>query len=335
MSNSELFQALNMFKSGVQDLNTQRVIAQANEAVAQVKASVTNEQEQRSQLQNISNQLVATMAGMGVPATTMAAAAQAIGPKQFANGDAMLTEAALTGSSYLRQGGLQANKDTQADERAKAAQAFEYAKALKEMDIEASGARQQAKMQRMRPLQNAEIQRITAQEDSFGIAQDILARVQANPDLVGILAGRVPARGQLEPEFAAFKADLGRFFDKYRVSTTGAGASEKEILMLMTRMAQETDTPATFGAKMESYLKEVNGSRKRYLSNLRRANANVEQFNEDMLASPAGSTAPAAPAGKPGAPAAPQGMREVTVKGPDGRLIKAFKDANGNYYAAE
>jgi hypothetical protein len=76
----DLFQALQMFQSGVKDLAFSSALSQANEQVQQIKAQVTNEQEQRAALHQVSQGLVARMAGLGVPATTIAQVAGAVGP---------------------------------------------------------------------------------------------------------------------------------------------------------------------------------------------------------------------------------------------------------------
>jgi hypothetical protein len=101
MSDIDLATALNMFKQGTQDLAFQRSLSAANEQVQQIKASDANEQQQRAQLQQVSNGLVTHMAGLGIPATTMQMVAGAIGPKQYGNANQMAMDANLTGNSEL------------------------------------------------------------------------------------------------------------------------------------------------------------------------------------------------------------------------------------------
>jgi len=97
----DLFTALKMFKGGVQELQFKRTLASANEQVQQIKASEANEQEQRAQLQAVANQLTMQMAGLGIPATTMAQVTGAVGPKQFDSAGAMLLEGVQSGNQGL------------------------------------------------------------------------------------------------------------------------------------------------------------------------------------------------------------------------------------------
>jgi hypothetical protein len=125
MAMQDLYTALQMFGDGVNQLQTQRAITGANEQVQQIRASEASEQEKRAAMQQISNNLVSHLAGMGTPATTLQAVAGAIGPKQFANANQMNEEALLTGNSVL--GGL-----------AKQQQDFENNKAFELARIKAS-----------------------------------------------------------------------------------------------------------------------------------------------------------------------------------------------------
>lgn len=102
MAMDDLFQALNMFKQGAQELGVGNAIRGANQAVQDLKASTMKEEEKRAQLQSISNGLVAHLAGIGAPATTLQAVAGAIGPKQYANSNQMNLEGVLTGNEKLR-----------------------------------------------------------------------------------------------------------------------------------------------------------------------------------------------------------------------------------------
>lgn len=101
MADMDLGQALSMFKEGAQQLSLSRALSQANDQVQQIKSSELNDQQQRQQLQQLSNSLVTHMAGMGIPATTIQAVAGAVGPKQFANSNQMYMEGALTGNQQL------------------------------------------------------------------------------------------------------------------------------------------------------------------------------------------------------------------------------------------
>lgn len=290
--NDDLFKALSMFQSGVKDLFAQRTIAGANDAVQQLRASEMDEQQKRAELQNISNQLVGQLSGLGVPATTIAQVAGTIGPKQYASPAAAAMEGVLSGDQKLVEAAGQADMAMQQGNLAQQRQQQQFM--ASENAKTRAHQRELAGMKtgKLQPLVDSQTTRLHAQEDTFAIGNDLMTKVKENPDLVGILAGRVPMRPQLEAEFGAFQSTLGRFFDKYRLATTGQGAGEGELKMLMTRVARETDSPETFVAKMNSYLEETNGSRKRYLGVLKKAKRDVENFSDDLTGG--SSQAPAA-----------------------------------------
>lgn len=109
MAMDDLFTALNMFKQGVGQLQTSRVIGQANEAVQTIRASEGNEQAKRAQLQDVSNQLVGHMTALGNPVSAIQQVAQQFGPKQFASADAAILEGTLSGNKQLTAMGVQAD----------------------------------------------------------------------------------------------------------------------------------------------------------------------------------------------------------------------------------
>lgn len=108
--NSDLFTALQMFQSGVKDLFAQRTIAQANDAVQQVKAQEGDQFKQRAALQGIANQLTLSLAGQGANPQQIAMAAGAIAPKQFATSDQAILEGTMTGDKTLVDRGIQADQ---------------------------------------------------------------------------------------------------------------------------------------------------------------------------------------------------------------------------------
>lgn len=101
--NDDLFTALKMFRDGAQQLSTQRAITAATEQVNQVKQTELDEHKQRAAIQQISNGMVAQLAGIGAPATTIAQVAGALGPKEYANSNQMNADALLTGNTSLAQ----------------------------------------------------------------------------------------------------------------------------------------------------------------------------------------------------------------------------------------
>jgi hypothetical protein len=110
--NQELFQALQMFKQGVGELAFARSLQQANQQVRDIKGSEMDEAEQRAALSQVANSLTMSMAGMGVPATTIAQVSGAVAPKQFASADQMMGEGFQSGNQGLVDLGKQWDEAT-------------------------------------------------------------------------------------------------------------------------------------------------------------------------------------------------------------------------------
>ena len=101
MPMDDLYQALNMFKAGVKDLNVARVISGANEQVQAIRASEADEAAKRQALTQLSQQLVGQMGAIGAPAADIAQQAGNIMPKSYANANAMNEDALMTGNAEL------------------------------------------------------------------------------------------------------------------------------------------------------------------------------------------------------------------------------------------
>lgn len=97
----DLFKAMSMFSESAKGLALQRAITGANDQVSQIRSSELKEEQKRAELENVSRNLVARMAGIGAPATTIQQVAGAIGPKQYANADQMMMEGVLSGNQGL------------------------------------------------------------------------------------------------------------------------------------------------------------------------------------------------------------------------------------------
>jgi hypothetical protein len=281
----DLFKALKMFSDGTKELAFTNALDQANQQVQDIKTSIDDKQQQRLALQDVSNRLVTQMAQYGVPATTMAQVAGAVGPKHYNTPAEAAIEGTLGGDKTLVDAAANADKAAQAGniEQLKISQDFlgkEHAK-----DRALKWAMLNDKKNKTIPLTQGQLDKLNAQEDAIAIGTDIMAKVKQNPDLVGFLAGRVPLRDQEDPEFAAFKASLDRFSDKYRLAVTGQGAGPKELQMLLSRTPQSTDVTQTFLAKMDGYVKETNGSRQRAMKNYKNAKRDIGNFAEDLLSS--------------------------------------------------
>lgn len=324
MAMDDLYKALQMFQSNVNDFQMSEVLRGANREVATIKASAMKEEEKRAALFNISNSLVNQMGQLGAPVSSIAQQALAAGPQQFANGDQAILEGNLQGRPDLVKSGIDSNTASKNDELNLAREQRAWMSAEKALDREAEAGKAGQK-QSAKPLPVAILTQLQASDDVMMMGNELAEITRANPDLVGILAGRIPARGAADADFAAFRAQLGRFFDKYRVATTGQAASEKEMEMLLKRMAQETDTPEAFEKKLAGYLNETNAIRKRKLTNYKRGKYDVSEFEEDISGLTLKSQTSEAPAEKIVT------LRDKTT----GQMIKARIGKDGKAYPVQ
>lgn len=102
MADDDLFTALKMFGTGVKQYQVQSAIGDANDYVQQLKAADLSDQQKRSELQGLSNQLVMHLSGLGVQSDQVKQAAAAVAPKAFADSDAMMGEAIQSGNQTMK-----------------------------------------------------------------------------------------------------------------------------------------------------------------------------------------------------------------------------------------
>lgn len=79
----DLYQALEQFKKGAQELAIGNAISDANQAVQQIKGSQMKEEEKRSALQDLSNRMVMGLAGIGAPAATVEMVYKGMAPRTY------------------------------------------------------------------------------------------------------------------------------------------------------------------------------------------------------------------------------------------------------------
>lgn len=102
MADLDLATALQMFTQGTKELAYTRALTNANDTVRQIKASTIAEEQKRSALHDVANQLTMQMASLGTPATTIQAVSNSISPK-FGSPEEMNMEALLTGNHQLEE----------------------------------------------------------------------------------------------------------------------------------------------------------------------------------------------------------------------------------------
>lgn len=334
MAMDDLLTAIQMFNKSVDEYKLTEALQGASRQAQDIKASAMKEEEKRAALQGISNQLVSQMGAFGAPVASIAQQAAAVGPHQFANGDAAILEGKLSNNPFLVNAGVSANELAKKDELKLADANRAFLGQQKELDRENALTIAGMKKPGAKPLSQGELTKLQEHDDAYMAGQELKDLVTNNPQLVGVFAGRVPLRKELEGDYSRFQAALGRFQDVYRRAITGQGAGPSELNMLMSRLPSGTDPTSTFIGKMDDFLKQTNTSRTRYLTNLKRANRDVTQYETDLngmsISNPAGNAA--APAGHP----AMNSTKLVTLRDKNtGQLVQAVLGADGKYYPAQ
>jgi hypothetical protein len=107
--------------------------------------------------------------------------------------------------------------------------------------------------------------------------KDLLSQIKSNKNWVGPVDGRIPDL-LVGKDQVAFRSALGKLKDAYRKAVTGAGASNKEIEMLESRLPSENDSFDNFISKADSSLKGLLRQKDLFLDNLEKSGQNVENF---------------------------------------------------------
>lgn len=239
--NPDFTTALQMFVNGTKELAMTRALSGANEAVAQVKGSELNEQKQRAAMQGIANNLVLQMTGLGANADQIQLAGKAVGPAPLPT--IQSTEQALyMGDDVQKKAAL-------------GAQAREQRYALDRIAAQNAGRLdlQSAKVDntKSKALTTEELNKINNFDDASGAMKAINGMLDKDTTLVGPIDANKPFRDKYDPSYGAFRTELGQLLDAYRVAVTGAGASEKELKTLESRMPNGTETETVFRAKLK------------------------------------------------------------------------------------
>jgi hypothetical protein len=278
MSLQELFQAMGMFKEGLTQMSVARGISTAQEQMNELNATATDELEKRSALQGIANNLALNLGKTGAPVHQIQSAVGAIAPAAIRTPEDAMMQGGLAG----KKGESLMNLGREVDMMA-AAPAFEQQKRSqdfqsKENAIDRAARSEMAavkKSPRTRNMTQAEIKEISTLEHGESVIGETLAAIEGDPKLAGILAGRIPMRGKIDPSYAALKMKLEQQFNAYRQQITGAAASDKELETLKAAMPNLTDSPSEFKAKARVFMQMARSLRNRRLRTLDKVGVNI------------------------------------------------------------
>ncbi len=271
--NSDLYQALQMFNQGMHQAATTQAVNDATAAMNQIHGQGLDEGAQRQQLDGLSKQLALRLTGIGAPAAAVQQAMQAVGPRQYGSVAEMQMEGALTGNKYL-----QSTAKTMSDIATKKMQQekqFEQKLKLGEIAAQGGNALQVQMMKNMADKQAAnkitaeDVTKLSAIDDISSYGKDLIQRLNTSKGaLSGPLSSIARDLNPNDADFAAFKADTGRFFDLYRVAVTGAGASPGELKMLEKNVPTVSDRPEIFKRKMQNMIRFAEMKKSNHVKNL-------------------------------------------------------------------
>lgn len=289
----DLFQALQMFQQGVKDVAFSSALNQANEQVQQIKASITNEAEQRAALHQVSQDIVGRMTAMGATGAQLQAAQTAFGPRQFANSNAMAAEAVMGGDPALMG-------------KAAELQAFEQNPAYKVALLQAKAATRgggdqmaQLKFEEMKQqFADKEFAKFSKALDptaevrsSFGRAAQTIQRANALETLVGKASFDLQAANKLPPNMvfelatglaSMVKGGVPAESDIAHFAPQTVGMKEAELKQFLSNELQG----ANAGAWVQLYSKTIQRERAEMQIEvedtvLKRARGNIRLYDRD------------------------------------------------------
>jgi hypothetical protein len=276
----DLLKAIGMYQDSVQQAATTNALNEASQFANEINMNITDEAQKRNVLQDMGNQLAMRLVGTGANASHIQAAFQAVQPKQFATPEAAIQEGVMTGNKGLQQLGTQVsdlvfNKQMkQAQIKDDLATKAEQRKFMREASI------QMLKDRGGKQLTNEEIKPITLADTSLDSLDAIESLFRATDGWsVGPLAGNIPDVFA-QKNSIAMETEVLRLQDSYRSLVTGAGAGDKELARLATRLPEMTDRPEVFNTKLQQFKIGMERYKERSLKNFGLAGRDISRFKE-------------------------------------------------------
>ena len=126
-------------------------------------------------------------------------------------------------------------------------------------------------------LSDKQVESVNEFDDSLNKMQDALSQLGNKTEWVGSVDARIPDMF-VGNDQVAFRSAVGRMEDAYRKLITGAGASNKELSRLASRLPSTTDTYKDFVSKAKNFVSEVQKAKSTHLSNFEKQGKNVEAW---------------------------------------------------------
>lgn len=320
----DLFTALNMLKESAGGLAKQRAIEGANEEVQKIRATEANEADKRAQLQQISNNLTARLAGLGEPATSIQAVAGAIGPspiqsaqQAFAAGATATTPEA---QAYYNKAGEAIDTGVMAGEMKRDLQKQEAAGKIEDKKLIAQEKRAEAKAAsealKLPPKAREEIIAHNNVISAANTLEDQLANISALERLDPSAPLRDKKIAEAKANFGIFVRTAAKSIEQSRLSDADAAFYKN----LFGDFSAFRTPEATLGAISALRQRAIQGH-KTVLEVLEAEHKNVDalRYNFDLKVNRGKERTNSAP-GAPGAGSPP----------PAGRIVKGA--LNGKFY---
>ncbi len=264
MAMDDLFAAMKMFKEGVNEYQLKNAIEGANQRVQEAKANLSNEAEQRTALQGISNELVTQMSALGAPAATIQQVSGAVGPKQFADANAMHREALQAGNTGLRELAVEQQEfETNPKMLLAQAKAVRAADPLAQMRFEEGVDKYNTSA--MRKF-TEEVDNTHAVRSAFGRTGQGIQRANALQTLVGKAGESVAAANKIPPQMvyemalglaSMVKGGTATDQDAEHFAVKSVGMDKAKAKQYLTNGVQGADA----GEFIQMYLKTVKRER--------------------------------------------------------------------------
>jgi hypothetical protein len=325
---NDLLKAGTFLQQNVEKLQMNRTIAQANDHVQKIKSSELDEQQQRSQLQQLSQALVMDLSRFGAPAETVQQVSQAISPNRFFQ----------TADQVL------INPDLASPDQKKMAQSlYEDDQSIKRDTIQAKRDKEVAKAAATKD------QRIfkaveSGQKRVDSLAKKSLEALDSASTMREMLLSNNPVADSAVPTFAArATGEVGNLTDEERKPYGGSQAIHRRLAALAKKASTGKLTDADRKDLMNlSTLFETAAQRniRRHQEKVGKQLASNLGVSEDEVFTklipdyqPPGEQPVQKSMASPSRPGSPSGLVPVKVKDKSGQVIEVMKDpATGKYY---
>ena len=281
----DLNKAVSLFEQGMQREQTTQAFNRAAERQQELDQRDLEGFAQRQSQQEISNRLGRELLEAGAPVSRVQEAQELFGAPAVPTPDELINIGTQFGDEESVQVGQeikrQLGQTTREEQIRREGVQMRRDRMKFERDLLLQQLRNQAKGSNKKTIPATSLNKIQLFDQESVEGQDILSKIEGNPELVGVTRGTLSGlQGLVDPEFGDFKAQVGRWFDAYRKRITGAQASEKEIALLQENVPNVSDTTALFKRKMQTILRIGETVRARQLDTLDKLGFEVDALKK-------------------------------------------------------